>query len=1603
MATPAFEEFKKQQKAQSASTPAGAATFTKPPEGGTDSFKAFKESLKPKAKASAAPAPAPVTTPALNPLTTPKSSASFLTPAPLTNTNAQASDEAYKPVIEKAALITNAIQGQAKRMRQSGDTATRVSGALADTAIETVKDIFRKGRAAERSQSKAGALATNVDFAGNLATLGAVDFVTGAAPEVLGAVAEAYAGMSPLGSLVDKNKVRDVTEKGTKFAIDTVLNKALYEGLGGFAARAYEKVTGTQLTPEESNAVKSITTLGTMVAGFKGMQKVGEAKTAYKNFKTDLEAEFVAPAYQTLGVEAKTGRATLPELDQAYKDTVAKVIEQKAPDMQIKLDLVDSAYQVAKDYNSMNVVSFTDKWSQIHKASREVAAELESRVTRAQDAVEISDKAEFVDKTLRDGNVKNPRTALKRIQNEPDLQLAFESELVNMNAELDPKLAKQAAGEGFEYQRVNEPMSDAPARFDIVDGRTQIVFNEPVIQKQVARMMSGDVLIVGEGKLRRVFRRADGESFEALKKRFETELLQHELSHLKTVAPEDIAELRVARQTGDAATAERIRRSLEERANAYMFEKSGALAEEARTAIEQADSFRSAREVYREQVQSLKFDDATKEAQYADYRAQSRRGSAKAGLGMDPQMKAEFEQRFRTEETARREYADAKARFQESSRRLKADERRVIEKELAQPVVRLREQDGKVKAERRTPVEQRLFKERISRRLETQVLKEKLNAKVAEVRAKFKDKAAVRQSVIDYLRENKVPKEIRAKFINKVNAVKDADGAARIIQEINAGWDKKTRLDLMKKTVDLLEKTKPERNASGLRTGKLTAEVQSKLDRVRAYARMDATEVGRKMTELIDTFYSKVEGDKTVALPDDLAVELDLMEMGMLRTKSARRLRNNLAAIEEMIKDGKTQRQRIKEAREIANMRLVDDAIGAVLKGKEFVGKAQPGIDRTKLQEFQSGLGADLTPGISLFDGLGKKAKQTIENVNAAILSGQVDTIKFGESIQTRLNEIYGSEAEWHRASRELSKPFDFGTFTNKRGEVQSLKMTKWRALEVYLAAKDAQKSKFLQSAEGNAYTDEMLAAIDLRLTARDKSLANLIVDGYKELGKKLAPAVGRDTGVNMNLVEGYTGQLRREKAPNLEESFVQAMLSDHFDRLSTRPEFTKSRGTEASPLKFSDNPLIDLFTYARKANHYINVAESARKLDGLIGSPKFRNAVIDARGKSFYDALSFVNENVKRGASPAKEMSNAGRFFYRLQNNIITSLLMSPRVVAGQTASIASFRAAVADSAAKNQFWKGVARTRKNLELMKQYAPSLEARFKDMPSDQVRRIAEDQSLLSRGIDYVAEKLSVPLAQADKLTTLTGSSGLWEVKVKEYLDQGKSLEDARKLAGRFIDSTITSSQSTRSLLGKSKLELSSDVLQAFTVLQNQPNKLAMANVLAAKKWRRGELTTRQFADFVLWNSIIQPALYTSIRAAVGAGIAAVSPGKKEDEDKEQPSLAANVFMGTVEQNTGFLLIGQLVRSMQANFFGKNYELRPSVLQVFLDGLVDIAKQAGTGDYDEAALIGVREVLRSLKLGAVVPLLESYRKSLAEQNNERRKEERKKNPKKKKAK
>src|SRR5690606_6567819 len=131
----------------------------------------------------------------------------------------------------------------------------------------------------------------------------------------------------------------------------------------------YEKAFG-ELSEEDRNAIKSIATIGTMVAGFKGAGRAMEAKGKRA---TDLRSanDLVAPMAESLGMKVEhdvAGNAVIPKpevIAQAHKVALQKAADEGGQFMYAKMDAFDTARQMLTDYKTQGSAGFAQKWQPV--------------------------------------------------------------------------------------------------------------------------------------------------------------------------------------------------------------------------------------------------------------------------------------------------------------------------------------------------------------------------------------------------------------------------------------------------------------------------------------------------------------------------------------------------------------------------------------------------------------------------------------------------------------------------------------------------------------------------------------------------------------------------------------------------------------------------------------------------------------------------------------------------------------------------------------------------------------------------------------------------------------------------------------------------------------------------------------------------------------------------------------------------------------------------------------------------------------------------------------------------------------------------------------
>lgn len=1605
MALSAFEALQEMKKKGNTSVPGGSQPSVSVPAstGKKSAFEALQElKKKPVAPAKeAAPAPTvPVPKPDTSILMAPKSSADVLTPAPLSNVSVAAGDEAFKPLLSNAKALGNLVHDYVKKQRaEATGPASKAGAAIVDVALETAKEaLYRKPKAVLQSKTKAGVAATGLDAGLNLVTMGAEDFAMGATPDIAGSFVETFLGKVPgLKETGVASRVGDVAKGATQYGMEFIFQKVLFEGVGGVAVKGYEAVTGTELTEVERNAVKSIATLGTMVAGFKAAQ-TGLAANGMRIEASRSASELVAPAGQSIGIDIKLdskGRATAPSesaIIAAHKAALDKAATKNGPYMRAEMDAADVARQMLMDYRKMGPLSFDVEWRETFEKGMQLADKIEENANNAKMEGQVMQQAAIIDEIKNAPATKETRKLTESLSEAG--QFAFEQELVDMAAKNDPKLQKTAAKDGLAYERVDTPDDARPAFFDVLTNK--ITLNETAIRKTLDRVWGGEVLKVGEGRTTTVFRKGANETFESLKNRYEKTLVEHELSHAKTITPEDVARLRSA--MGDETKLNQIRKELEDRANEYSFQKANDLDNKTNAEIDAAVTKIQEGLRVRDSLKSQKFDDAPKEKAYQEFRNQKRRGKPAAE-------QPEFQARYAAERKILDKYKTARAAQQKIAPDAKASPSvlKAVRSEM-----RMQRKVDKLEGEV-SKGESKLFKERVVRRLEQSVLKEKAAKVQAEMRAKFNNKAEAQQLLTDFMREQRVPLEVRGRFMTDLKNAKTPEQAEGVIREIKSEYNKYSRQETVKKITDLLNKSKMKRGKTGKNEGKMTAGAQAKLDFVRKIAKDSRNSLNQKIVELEAEARAKMakDGDFGLYLPDDVAAKIELLELGGLKEQTLTQLNRTMAVIKEIKGEGTAERQEFLARKKESTERFIASASTQLIgtpKRRKTVGSDQP-VANTE------GTVRSVYNSSATFDDLTRDLGGVFETAGDELSSAQhrVDALSSVEAKEMgdRLSEAYGKD--WETEIVEFAnRKFDLGTAKDLNELPLPISVTRGEAMHLYMKLKEVGGREAITSKDGLAYSPEIIDKVLSVLTKNDLKIADWIQEkGYVAAHAKIKPVYEQNNGVPLGNTENYAGKNRYVKGATAGGETTMSLIEDIMDaaksnRLASTPGFTKSRVQgNLGQLKFSTNPILDFMVYQKRVNQYVETGSVVQEWNSLLADDGIRASIREKRGQSFLDALDYQVKNIERGDLDTKGQSSGyTKAMDTLGGNITSALLASPKVWAGQFSSLAGVRAEAALLPGKqSDFRKGVMNTKKNTPDILKYADVVSSRLGKTPSELASKFSGEKGKFRRGMDKVKDFLGKPLEKADSVTTMRAASGIFEMQKNHYLDKGFDIEKAKTLAGRDVNGIITRTQSTRHFIGKSQLE--TGYLKYFVQLKQQPTKIFRGNIEAGKLWRRGRISSKQYASYLVWNNVVQGAAYVALRAVPGAlqgkglvlAYKAIGNASKAEEEeskmKEKYSakgIAADAALNGFTNLTSFPIVGDIMSTLvQNSMFGKNYEFRPSIMTALTEDVYGAIKKISEGKIDEGGVKAIRAITRGIGMGDPLGIINFISDVLADGN------------------
>jgi len=1550
----------------------------------------------------------------------------------------------------------------------SGSTvnaAVRFVGGVADNIIQTfqraggaIKEASTKETEREQFFSLAPSAFENaINLTGGFLMLQAMS----AMPEIGGLA----------GATVGGEKGRKAGEHGAEAVEQNVFGSIQAAG-GSIAAGSYGLVN-PNATPEELDSIKEMAGLGAIILAFHGAGKaVGKGRSVIQERMTIKDT--LKTAGDMLGVKDPQ-KATVSEIKEKYRQKVKdyEVIDDMASRSKIEALSVSerllSSYAQIKD-NSALRPQWAATWGD--KMSR--AVQLADQAQSFGEAVQEVGKIEAVLETPVSSRTKRMAAELE----DPVTQYAFEREIIEAIQKDDPKSEIKTRHVDDVYDDrpayfdsatgeivFNDPViaQDVSKLLNgdtiVVGGKRKRTFTAKTGERpsDLMKRYKETIMVHEEAHVKTITPDDLNRIREAEKAQNQSELdaIRRDL--------EDRAERYIFENTPKPKTIKRA-------ATEELQQRAEDMADRVIARRETEQRYKETRERLKTERENLKFEER-REEQYKDWkrrvsrtpeleemdvaglssrlrgdmkeRERVMRGRTATGAEILRRQRAEraienlpdsdkvldaFRERLNKERMIRQELSRAKSENEALPRETKAERkaRETVEQEIKRRQEKretaVDRQKNLRKADRKRMEEKQktsLSRRKVKETLERAFLKQSAERAKARLRQKFNNKAAAQQILVDFMRENRVPKEVRGSFLVKLKNVKDAERAAEIIDDVRAKWNTFERKRLQKKIKKTLQNAKVALRA-GLPRGKLTAEHQARIDAVREYVSMDRAEVNRRMVELTRKAdeMQRASGEASYEMPEEIARQIDLLNLGGMKDQTLPQLRYTLETIQSYVTEGKTKRNEMIDARRARQNEVTKEIVEEVYNSptRPLETRIDPAKAASNWREKLRGYLNNHSAYQAIARRVGGRFEQLVDRVSRKGIDALIEYTDYMERFQKTGTELYGSEKKWIHAQIDMEPVHDLGVFKNTKGEDIAVRVSRNNALAMWMY--DQTKVGSERITRGNTWTPEIREAVYDLLKPEDKQMGTWLIDnGYAPLWDKLAPVFEERSGVPLGYRERYAGPMHDE-GMHIDDrgvaGFAESGLND-LKQYSVSIDPGMVRRTD--PRVFSALKLVDPFQeyrrYVQRATWYEQTAKDLTDLNAIIRDKDFRGAMETKYGKAFLETVDWHTENLTGGGrvKSGKDQWNPTGVD-QLSNALFKGILSNVRVAVGQFSANAQYRAESGSMNIPLRDYEWGLRNRWN----KSRRQILEKHVNVLRLRRLRPVSEISERPSKHWTVRKIKSTADLGMrlttepADQYVNMRGASGIFWGLVRKYGREGMSEKDAYVRAGEVVNSVILRTQPDMTFIGKPRFSQEAGT-KFFAELTQQNMKIASSMIDAVRLMRDGRLTKTQATKYIGYTVFLQGLLFYWLRA--GASVpgkmvkAAVTEAMGEKEKAEETrKRATSVFklheaaMGSAiamtEQATGFFLIGDFINTILQNvLMGKNYEFRPGVtLNVFSEGIQRAAQQFASGDFDEGTFYLLRTATRALGVSdMMLTPFEGMKDAWAAKNEKRKRRKR----------
>lgn len=706
--------------------------------------------------------------------------------------------------------------------------------------------------------------------------------------------------------------------------------------------------------------------------------------------------------------------------------------------------------------------------------------------------------------------------------------------------------------------------------------------------------------------------------------------------------------------------------------------------------------------------------------------------------------------------------------------------------------------------------------------------------------------------MVGVLEESGLAPADRAKFIRTIKNIQTPEQAMEALPVVQSRasrlLEQQAQRETKGKIVDLLGRTKV-RKQSGKPVGKYTPQIQDILDGLRTLSKMKANEAGLELEKRL--------GDP--APTPQAALEnavLSIMADGS--SVPSQQMAEALEDVRGLVEEGKSGalERMAEKAEQLTNLRMM--ALNAL-------GPERLNVDRTGLGENLAKVGREIrgqeyalnrswADTVNLIFGADEIAGKELDQR----LGGEVsDALQKSKGVARQAVQQFtdaGMQAfgftkptQFLRQSYEDSKIQDLGTFTDAAGREVRLQMSKAQARKRSMELHDPSLYETITGKEGNAYTPEMIDAVNGLLTAEDRAFVNSQLDFYRWFYPQINEVYARVYGVNLPNNPNYS-PIAREHENDNEPSFGTEMTF----RRSVAPGSLKSRTGSLAPLKTMSD-IETLQKHVAEMSHFIAMAEKTQELGAVFGDRQIQKEIADKFGKTVSGSVQDYLQDFRAGR--IKMLREGIGWLETLRQNFAASVLGAKPALALK--QLTAFGAYAEDIPSKD-FAAGIAdflahpaeasRILDQSEMMKARGANLERdinlAIKSAEFGNFRRVKNLRNAMFWFVQ-AGDRASVQL-------------GGWSVYRYHRQVLGKSHEEAL----REFEQATSRTQQTSDIDQLSRLQSSPSLMgRAVTMFMSGQNQFYRREMRAMLDLKRGQISAGEAAKKVFLYHFLLPMFY----------------------------------------------------------------------------------------------------------------------------------------------